>query len=186
MSQGQISTRHQSAIGGARTLVRMIGRAAVVQAYEMALMASFAATAPLHLVGGGFDAPRDALPTVRAGTAPTTRPVLLVHGFGGTTSSWSLVARALRARGVTVEAITYTPFGTSVEHLADRVVVAAQKLLSQTGSDKLHLVGHSLGGVVIAQAIAGGRLSGQVDTVVTLGSPFRGVLRGRTCCRSGR
>ena len=46
--------------------------------------------------------------------------------------------------------------------------------MSQTGADKINLVGHSLGGVVIAQAIAGGRLSGLVDTVVTLGSPFGG------------
>ena len=38
----------------------------------------------------------------------------------------------------------------------------------------MHLVGHSLGGVVIAQAIASGRLDGRVDTVVTLGSPFGG------------
>ena len=47
-------------------------------------------------------------------------------------------------------------------------------MLSQTGADKVHLVGHSLGGVVIAQAIASGRLTGQVDTVVTLGAPFGG------------
>jgi pimeloyl-ACP methyl ester carboxylesterase len=38
----------------------------------------------------------------------------------------------------------------------------------------VHLVGHSLGGVVIAQAIAGGGLVGRVDTVITLGSPFGG------------
>ena len=58
-------------------------------------------------------------------------------------------------------------------------------MLSQTGADKVHLIGHSLGGVVIAQAIASGRLTGKVDTVVTLGSPL-GARRGRTCCRSGR
>ena len=111
--------------------------------------------------------------------------MLLVHGFGGTKSSWSLLAQALSARGLTVEAVTYTPIGTSVEQLADRLVVEVDRMLSQTGSDKVHLVGHSLGGVVIAQAIAGGRLNGLVDTVVTLGSPFGG-RRGQTCCRSGR
>jgi triacylglycerol esterase/lipase EstA (alpha/beta hydrolase family) len=36
------------------------------------------------------------------------------------------------------------------------------------------LVGHSLGGVVIAQAIASGRLTGLVDTVITLAAPFGG------------
>jgi triacylglycerol lipase len=161
-------------LGHARRLVRMLGHAAKVQATEVALMASFAARTPLHLVGGGLDPARGALAPVQAHTAPTARPVLLVHGFGGTKSCWSLVARNLGARGVTVDAITYAPFGTSVEQLADRLAVQVEKLLSQTGADKVHLVGHSLGGVVIAQAIESGRLIGQVDTVVTLGSPFGG------------
>jgi triacylglycerol lipase len=191
MSQAQISLGHQSApvcgartqrgaispfgpIRGARTLIRRIGRTAMVQAYEVGLMASVAASAPLHLIGGVFDPACDALPPVRANSAPAARPVLLVHGFGGTKSSWSLLARTLSARGLTVNAISYTPFGTSVEQLADRLAVEVQGLLSQTGADKINLVGHSLGGVVIAQAIAGGRLSGLVDTVVTLGSPFGG------------
>ena len=146
----------------------------MVQAYELGLMASVAASVPLHLISGVFDPACDALPPVQANSAPTARPVLLVHGFGGTKSSWSLLARTLSARGLTVNAISYTPFGTSVEQLADRLAVEVQRLLSQTGADKINLVGHSLGGVVIAQAIAGGRLSGLVDTVVTLGSPFGG------------
>ena len=52
--------------------------------------------------------------------------------------------------------------------------VEVDRLLAETGADKVHLIGHSLGGVVIAQAIAGGRLTGLVDTVVTLGAPFGG------------
>jgi pimeloyl-ACP methyl ester carboxylesterase len=61
-----------------------------------------------------------------------------------------------------------------VEQLADKLVAAVERTLSQTGADKVHLVGHSLGGVVIAQAIASGGLVGHVDTVITLGSPFGG------------
>lgn len=161
-------------VGGARALVRRIGRAAMVQACEVGLMASMAATAPLHLFGGGSDPGYGALPPVPAPPAPTARPVLLVHGFGGTKSSWSHLARTLSARGLTFDAITYAPFGTSVEQLADRLAVEVERMLSQTGADKVHLVGHSLGGVVIAQALASGRLTGQVDTVVTLAAPFGG------------
>src|ERR1700758_3185585 len=111
---------------------------------------------------------------MKARTAPTTRPVLLVHGLGGTKSSWSLIAQTLSARGLTVDAITYAPLGTSVEQLADQLVAEVKRMLSRTGADKVHLVGHSLGGVVIAQAIANGGLDGLVDTVITLGSPFGG------------
>ena len=161
---------------GARAALSAIGRAAMAQAYEAMLMAAVAATLPRHLVhpdSAGFEAEPAPKP-VKAHTACVRRPVLLVHGLGGGKSSWSLVARTLSARGLFVDAITYGPFGTSVERLADRLVVEVERILAETGADKIHLLGHSLGGVVIAQAIAGGRLNGRVDTVVTLASPFGG------------
>lgn len=160
--------------GELRTLAAVIGRVMMVQATEAALMASVAARAPLRLAGGGIDPARPPLPPAQARAAPSTRPVLLVHGFCGTKSSLAPIARCLSAHGLTVDAITYAPFRTSVERLADRLVAAVDRILSETGSDKVHLVGHSLGGVVIAQAMADGRLDGLVDTVVTLGSPFGG------------
>ena len=153
-----------------RTLAAVIKRVAMVQATEVALMASVAARAPLRLTGTGIESMRPPLPP----TQLPGSPVLLVHGFCGTKSSLSPIAHCLSAQGLTVDTITYTPFGTSVERLADRLVAAVYRILAETGSDKVHLVGHSLGGVVIAQAIADGRLDGLVDTVVTLGSPFGG------------
>ena len=159
----------------ARAVVRIVGRAAAVHAYEVGALASTAAAmAPLCLVGGGFEPASSLSPHTKAHAAPTARPVLLVHGFGGTKSSWSVIAQALSDRGIVVDTITYSPLGSSVEQLADELVAAVERTLSQTGADKVHLVGHSLGGVVIAQAIADRRLSGRVDTVITLGSPFGG------------
>ena len=146
----------------------------MVQANEAVMLMSAAATTPLRLFGGGFDGPSSTSPPVEAPTAPTKRPVLLVHGFAGTKSSWSLVAHTLRARGLTVEAMSYPPLGTSVEQLAERLVAEVETILCATGADKVHLVGHSLGGVVIAQALTDRRLNGRVDKVITLGSPFGG------------
>jgi triacylglycerol lipase len=157
------------ALAGARAAVHAVARAAVVHANEVAMLMSVVALAPLRMVGGRDESASERSPHLKARTAPTTRPVLLVHGLAGTKSSWSLVAETLSARGLTVDAIAYPPVGTSVERLADQ-----QTILHRTGADKVHLVGHSLGGVVIAQAIADGRLDGMVDTVITLGSPFGG------------
>ena len=158
----------------ARAVVRIVGRAAAVHAYEVGALASTAAMAPLCFVAGGIEPASSLSPHTKAHAAPTARPVLLVHGFGGTKSSWSVIAQALSDRGIMVDTIAYGPLGNSVEQLADELVVAVERTLSQTGADKVHLVGHSLGGVVIAQAIAGGGLVGLVDTVITLGSPFGG------------
>jgi pimeloyl-ACP methyl ester carboxylesterase len=161
-------------LSGARAAVRTVGRAAMVQANEAAMLMSAAAMTPLRLVAGGFDGATSSSAPVKTSAASTTRPVLLVHGFAGTKSSWSLIAHTLRARGLTVEAMSYRPLGTSVEQLAERLVAEVERILSRTGADRVHLVGHSLGGVVIAQAIADRRLSDRVDTVITLGSPFGG------------
>jgi triacylglycerol lipase len=106
--------------------------------------------------------------------ARSSRPVLLVHGYGGRKSGWFALTRALKAEGVTVHAMSYSSFGTSVEQVAEQLEARVARLRSETGADKVHLVGHSLGGVVIAQAFADGRLRGQVDTVVTIAAPFGG------------
>jgi triacylglycerol lipase len=165
------------AMADARTGVRELRCAVKVHVYEIALMAGVVATLPLQLIrpdDDGSDAAASASPSTEPHTALAPRPVLLVHGLGGRKSSWTAVVRTLTSRGMHVDAIAYAPFGTSVEQVADRLVIEIERLLSETGSDKVHLVGHSLGGVVIAQAIASGRIDGRVDTVVTLGSPFGG------------
>lgn len=58
-------------------------------------------------------------------------------------------------------------------HLSDTV----QKALKETGK-KIHLIGHSLGGV-LARALAGQRPR-DVASVITLASPFRGTVLHRT------
>lgn len=152
-----------------------IGRAAAALVQELGVVAVVAAMAPFGRAERSFERTVDRLLPVAVYATPTGRPVLLVHGFAGTKSCWFALTRALRAQGVIVDAINYAPLGISVEGLADRLAVKVAGLLSETGADKVHLVGHSLGGVVIAQAFADGRLTGQVDTVVTIAAPFGGL-----------
>jgi triacylglycerol esterase/lipase EstA (alpha/beta hydrolase family) len=158
------------ALTSARAAVETLGRTAIAHANEAAMLMSAVAMAPLRLARHRYN---DAgIQPVR--TTPTARPVLLVHGFGGTRSSWVLVTEALSARGMTVAAMAYSPVGTSVPQLADQLIREVEALLARTGADKVDLVGHSLGGVVIGQAVGDARLSGRVNTVITLGSPFGG------------
>ena len=125
MSHMQIAERHQSApiddaprrrdamsppgpFGGVRSLVRTIGRAAMVQAYELGMMASVVTMASLHLVGGGTDPAFGALRPVPAHPAPSTRPVLLVHGRG-TNPELDIRRPNAHTKGLTVRAFTYAP-----------------------------------------------------------------------------
>ncbi len=166
-------TARPRGLRGARAALQTLAHAAKVQAHEAALLLSVPATAPVRLIRGEYGSANSPLPRMQplAAAAP---PVLLVHGFGGAASSWSLVAQALSSRGLIVDTMAYAPVGNSVEQLADKLVGHVEQMLSRTGAEKVHLVGHSLGGVIIAEAISDARLSGRVETVITLGSPFGG------------
>lgn len=172
-------------IDAARPSAHRIGRAAMAHVQELGVMAAVAAMAPLGRAGRSFERAVDALLPVAAQGAATARPVLLVHGFAGTKSCWLALAPALHARGMTVDAIDYLPFGTSIERLAERLAVKVARLQSETGADKVHLVGHSLGG------------SSSRRRSPTVASPDRsirsspsqrlsGVRRGQICFRLGR
>jgi pimeloyl-ACP methyl ester carboxylesterase len=56
-----------------------------------------------------------------------------------------------------------------------------EKALQDTGG-KIHLIGHSLGGV-IARSVAGQRPD-DIASVITLGSPFRGTIAHRSILRA--
>ena len=157
-----------------RPVARLLGRAAVAQVQELRALATVGLVTPLGLRRRGSERPVPAPSSGAVRSAPTTRPVVLVHGFLGTTSGWSDLMDALRAREVAFAAISYAPFGSSIEQLAERLAARVGKLLADTGADKVHLVGHSLGGIIIAQAFADGLLVNLVDTVVTIAAPFGG------------
>jgi pimeloyl-ACP methyl ester carboxylesterase len=80
----------------------------------------------------------------------------------------------LHADGRTIVSFDYPPWASSVDELADRLVETVEDVRAASGADKVHLVGHSLGGVIIALALTREVLAGHVDLVVTLGSPFSG------------
>jgi pimeloyl-ACP methyl ester carboxylesterase len=100
--------------------------------------------------------------------------VVLVHGFAGSSAIWFAIRRALCAAGRVLVTLNDPPWASSMDRLADRLIDAVEDLLAVTGAGKVRLVGHSLGGLVIALALTGRRLAGRVDLEVTLGTPFGG------------
>lgn len=110
--------------------------------------------------------------------AASTTPVLLVHGIIDNRSIFALLARALRNRGFgVVHAVNVGVLATvagDVRSAAREIGNHVEALCAVTGSDRVHVVGHSLGGLMAryyVQRLGGDR---RVDTLVTLGSPHRG------------
>ena len=108
-------------------------------------------------------------------TAPLPKvPVLLIHGYCCNYGVWRDVAARLQALGHTVLAINLEPLFCSIDDYAPQVEQAVAQLRAQTGQQRVALVGHSMGGLVIRAWM---RVYGdtQVAVAVTLGSPHQGT-----------
>ena len=106
--------------------------------------------------------------------------VVLLHGLGRTRLGMQLLARRLDLAGFETESVGYASRRLSLAEATEAVAVA----LAARRWDVVHLVGHSLGGVLSA-AVATGRPDLPVGRVVMIGAPMRGSELAAWCLRFG-
>jgi triacylglycerol lipase len=107
---------------------------------------------------------------------PGRRPVMLVHGFGHNRSGWWVMRRHLVEAGYErVDSFNYLAARHDVPASARLLAARVEQLKRATGADKVHLVGHSLGGILARWYVQELDGDASVDTVVTLGTPHEGT-----------
>jgi pimeloyl-ACP methyl ester carboxylesterase len=103
-------------------------------------------------------------------------PVLLVHGFAANKSNWLFLRHDLRAAGFgRVDALNYNAFTADIPALGEACARRARHLLEITGAERVHLVGHSLGGLVARYAVQVAGLHDVAASCVTVASPHQGL-----------
>ena len=103
-------------------------------------------------------------------------PVVLVHGYGHNRSGWLVLQHHLRRAGFTsVHTVNYTPLGRDVPQLATQLAERIELIRSVTGAPRVHVVGHSLGGVLLRWYVQEMEGADTVATAVTLASPHEGT-----------
>jgi len=140
---------------------------------------------PLGLLGQRTSHRRDAyrvghLPPTQRGLAvrnveAAETPILLVHGMVDNRSIFTVLKRGLINRGFgRIETINYPVFTQDIRAAAARLGQEVERLVEETGYERLHVVGHSLGGLIARYYVT--RLGGdrRVHTLVTLGTPHEG------------
>lgn len=103
-------------------------------------------------------------------------PILLVHGLVDNRSIFALLRRQLRRRGFgRVLALNYSPLSDDVRSVAHALAELVESVCADTGYERIHVIGHSMGGIVARYYIQ--QLGGdeRVHTLVTLGTPHRGT-----------
>jgi predicted alpha/beta hydrolase family esterase len=154
-------------------------------AVESVWLAAHVATWPVGLVGGrGARAERayrlEHLPPVQRGLLVSNveaagTPILLVHGIVSNRSIFTLLRRGLTRRGFSnVFAINYLTVANDVRAAAAGLSVEVERVVEETGFERIHIIGHSLGGLIARYYVT--RLGGdaRVHTLITLGTPHEG------------
>ena len=104
-------------------------------------------------------------------------PIVLVHGLVDNRSIFAVLSRALTRRGFhRVLSLNHSPLTGDIRSAAASLGAVIDQVCEQTGYDRVHVVGHSMGGLIARYYVQ--RLGGdsQVHTLVTLGSPHAGTM----------
>lgn len=99
-------------------------------------------------------------------------PVILVHGLwmGGWAMSW--LAHELREAGFAPHSLSYDSVRGGIDEHVGRLRAEVERD-SRDGAEQVHLIGHSMGGVVVLRYLASGP-SARKGRALLLGTPARG------------
>jgi triacylglycerol lipase len=112
--------------------------------------------------------------------AAAATPVLLVHGMIDNRSIFTVLRRSLRRCGFgQVRTVNYSVFTSDVRAAAATLGRAVEEVCERTGYDRVHVVAHSLGGVVARYHVQCQGGDARVHTLVTLGAPHGGTDAAR-------
>ncbi len=103
-----------------------------------------------------------------------TPPVILLHGLFQNRACWLYLRLRLRLRGVrSLHAINLPPW-KDIESLTERVAIKVDELRLASGCDRVHLVGHSLGGIVARNYLQLRGGAAKVDRCILIAVPNGG------------
>jgi pimeloyl-ACP methyl ester carboxylesterase len=95
--------------------------------------------------------------------------VILVHGLWGTDLGLRCLGRRIARTGMAVTYYRYASWRDSLETSSRGL----RELIRRSAGGAVHLLGHSMGGIVIARMLEGGSPP-EVGKVALLGTPIRG------------
>ncbi|WP_050769383.1 esterase/lipase family protein [Blastopirellula marina] len=109
----------------------------------------------------------------------------LIHGFFSSSLWMKRLERQIRAEGFATQSYGYVTLIGDIEAYAQRFAQALRRMDEEEDVDRLHIVAHSMGGLVTRRALQIYRPS-CLGRVVFMASPHRGLYAGRfwgTFCR---
>jgi hypothetical protein len=104
-------------------------------------------------------------------------PVVLVHGLIDNRSIFAVMRRSLRRRGFAqLCSWNYSPLSSDVARCAADLGAHIELVCEQTGHERVHVVGHSLGGLIARYHLQRQGGHRRIESLVTLGTPHQGSV----------
>jgi triacylglycerol lipase len=155
-------------------------------------VARVAALAVLLSVAACSDSPFDPLAPTSASFArggkpkppkPTHDPILFVHGWNATSTTWNTMVSRFKADGWTnAELVNWSyNFRQSNATTATLIQQKVDSILNVTGATKVDIVTHSMGTLSARYYVRNLGGDGKVDALVSLGGPNHGTTTAGLC-----
>ena len=112
-------------------------------------------------------------------TCATKYPIMLIHGIGyrdwDYDRYWGRIPGFLQKHGAEIYFGNQDAIG-SVEHNAAQIKLSAEKVLAETGAEKVNLIAHSKGGIEARFMVSRLGMAYKTASLTTLATPHRGIL----------
>lgn len=107
----------------------------------------------------------------------TRHPIVFHHGFAGGHDwifAWNAVEETLEEDGHVVEVTAVPPFDT-VEVRTEYLREAVDRVLAETGAEKVNIIAHSMGGLDARHLVSALGYGDRVASITTISTPHRGT-----------
>jgi triacylglycerol lipase len=119
----------------------------------------------------------------RTPTTTTRHPILFVHGWNSSASTWNTMVARFKADGYTDAQLMAFSYNTSQSNAttAQEIATRVDQLLAANGATKVDVISHSMGGLssrYYAKNLGG---DAKIDAWVSLGGPNHGTTTANVC-----
>ncbi|WP_346122926.1 triacylglycerol lipase [Micromonospora coerulea] len=122
-------------------------------------------------------------PAQAASYTSSSNPILFVHGWNSSASTWDTMISRFQANGWPSSHLRAFSYNTSQSNATTAQTVSQEvdKLLAATGATKVDIITHSMGGLSSRYYLKNLASRGKVDRWVSLGGPNHGTSSANTC-----
>jgi triacylglycerol lipase len=116
-------------------------------------------------------------------SASAREPILFVHGWNSSSSTWTTMVGRFQADGYTAAELNNWSYNTSQSNAttAQQVAARVDQILAATGAAKVDIITHSMGGLSSRYYLRNLGGTAKVDDWVSLGGPNHGTDTARFC-----